>query len=117
MAKAIVAEYDQRKRRCSSIDGSYSGSSKRHRSDDGNVLRLTTSTSSSSTASHTEHTDGSSNATGSHTSIPSSNASQVTIQQSSQPVVRKGMTLTEYLFSWLEKTQFDNMIRHSAKLT
>lgn len=104
MAKTIVAEYDQRKRKLSLLDGS---SDKRHRVDDGNDMRLTSSTSSSSTTSNTEHTAGPSNATGSHTSILSSNASQVTNQQSSQPVLRKGKTLAEYLFSWLEKTQYD----------
>lgn len=115
MVKTIVAEYDQLKWKFFSLDGS---SNKRHRLDDGNDMRLTSSTSSSSTPSNTEHTAGPSNATGSHTSIPSSNATQVTNQQSSQPVMRKGKTLTEYLFSWLEKRNMTlNMIRHSAKLT
>jgi hypothetical protein len=104
MAKTIVAEYDQRKRKFVSLDGS---SNKRHRLEDGNDTRLTSSTSSASTPSNTEHTAGSSNATGSHTSIPSSDATQVTNQQSSQPLMRKGKTLADYLFSWLEKTQYD----------
>lgn len=104
MAKTIVAEYDQRKRKFVSLDGS---SNKRHRLEDGNDTRLTSSTSSASTPSNTEHTAGSSNATGSHTSIPSSDATQVTNQQFSQPFMRKGKTLSDYLFSWLEKTQYD----------
>jgi hypothetical protein len=92
MAKTIVAEYDQRKRKFVSLDGS---SNKRHRLEDGNDTRLTSSTSSSSTPSNTEHTAGSSNATGSHTSIPSSDATQVTNQQSSQPLMRKDKTLAD----------------------
>ena len=113
MAKAIVAEYDQRK--CSSIDGS---SYKRHRLDDGDDMRLASSASSLSRPLHTEHTDDPSNSSGSQTLIPSSNVSQVTIKQSPLPVLRKGKTLVEYLSGWFEKRNLTlNMIRHSVKST
>ena len=68
MAKTIIAEYDQRKRKCYSVDGV---SNKRSRLEDGNEIQLTNSTSSSP---------------------GSSNVSQVTIQQSPQPVLRKDIS-------------------------
>jgi hypothetical protein len=70
MAKTIIAKYDQRERKCSSIDGV---SNKRPCLENGNEIRLTKSTSSSSSPS---------------------NASQVTMHStSSQPVLTKGKTL------------------------